>query len=62
MLREVAQSLACNCGATLVSGLMVVRFAAEALSDLRIALICMLRHFGREGDPGPFRVPKMWSC
>jgi len=62
MLREVAQSLACDCGATLVSGLIVVRFAAKALSDLRIALICMIQQFGRESDRGPFRVPKMWSC
>lgn len=62
MLREVAQSLACNCAATMVSGLIVIRFAAATSSDLRIALICMLQHFGSEGDPGPFRVPKMWSC
>jgi urease accessory protein len=62
MLREVAQSLACSCAATMVRGLIVIRLAAEASSDLRIALICMLQHFGREGDPGPFRVPKMWSC
>jgi urease accessory protein len=62
MLREVVRSLACNCAATLVSGLIVIRLAAEASSDLRIALICILQHFGREGDPGPFRVPKMWSC
>jgi urease accessory protein len=62
MLREVAQSLACQCAATIVSGLIVVRLAAEASSDLRIALICMLQHFGRDSDCGPFRVPKMWSC
>jgi urease accessory protein len=62
MLREVAQSLACNCVATMVNGLIVVRLAAEASSDLRASLICMLRHLGREGDPGPFRVPKMWLC
>ena len=62
MLREVAQSLACKCAATMVSGLIVIRLAAEDSSDLRIALICMLQHFDREGDPGPFRVPKMWSC
>jgi urease accessory protein len=62
MLREVTQSLVCKCAATLVSGLIVVRFAAETSSDLRIALICLLQHFGRDGDPGPFRVPKMWSC
>jgi urease accessory protein len=62
MLREVAQSLVCNCAATMVSGLIVIRLAAEVPSDLRIALICILQHFGHQGDPGPFRVPKMWSC
>jgi len=62
MLRDVAQSLTCHCAATMVSGLVVVRFAAEAPADLRTALICILQHFAREGDPGPFRVPKMWSC
>ena len=62
MLREVAQSLACNCAATMVSGLIVVRLAAEASPDLKVALICMLQQFGRESDPGPFRVPRMWSC
>lgn len=62
MLREIAQSLACNCAATIVNGLIVVRLAAEASFDLRLALICILQHFGREGDVGPFRVPKMWSC
>jgi urease accessory protein len=62
MLREVAQSLACQCAATIVSGLIIVRLAAAASSELRIALVCMLQHFGRDGDPGPFRVPKMWSC
>ena len=62
MLREAAQSLACSSAATMVSGLIVVRLAAETSSELRIALICLLRHFDRDGDGGPFRVPKMWSC
>ena len=62
MLREVAQSLTCNCAATMVSGLIVIRLAAAASSDMRVALICMLEQFGREADSGPFRVPKMWSC
>jgi urease accessory protein len=62
MLRDVTQSLACSFEATMVSGLIVVRLAAEASSDLRISLICMLQHLGREGDPRPFRVPKMWLC
>ena len=62
MLREAAQSLACSSAATMVSGLIVVRLAAETSSELRIALICLLRHFDRDGDGSPFRVPKMWSC
>jgi urease accessory protein len=62
MLRDIAQSLACACAATMVSGLIVVRLAAEASSDLRIALIYILQNFDYDGDPGPFRVPKMWSC
>ena len=61
MLRDLARSFACHCAATMVSGLIVVRLAAAASSDLRIALICLLQHFG-ESDPSPFRVPKMWSC
>jgi urease accessory protein len=62
MLREVTQSLACSSAATMVSGLIVVRLAATTSSELRIALICMLRHFGRDDGGDPFRVPKMWSC
>ncbi len=61
-LRDVAPSLGCQCASTLVSGLMVVRFAATASSDLRLALRSLLQLFGRELGPGPFRVPKMWSC
>jgi urease accessory protein len=61
MLRDLAQSLACHCGATIVNGLIIVRLAAAASSDLRVALVCLLQHFG-EGEVGPFRVPKMWSC
>jgi urease accessory protein len=62
ILRVLAPSLGCPCAATLVSGLMVVRFAATASSDLRLALRTVLQLFGRELGPGPFRVPKMWSC
>ena len=61
-LRDLATSLGCPCAATLVSGLMVVRFAAAASSDLRLALRAVLQVFDRELGPGPFRVPKMWSC
>jgi urease accessory protein len=62
ILRDLAPSLGCPCAATLVSGLMIVRFAARVSSDLRLALRTVLQLFGRELGPGPFRVPKMWSC
>ena len=62
ILRDLPPSLGCPCAATLVSGLMVVRFAATASSDLRLALRTVLQLFGRELGPGPFRVPKVWSC
>jgi urease accessory protein len=61
-LREIIPSLGCNCAATLVSGLIVVRFAAEESSDLKLALRSFLEQFGPELGSGPFRVPKMWSC
>ena len=60
--REVASSLDCPCAATSVAGLIVVRFAAGAALDLRLALRSFLEQFSRECGPGPFRVPKMWSC
>jgi urease accessory protein len=61
-LREIIPSLECNCAATLVSGLIVVRFAAKESSDLKLALRSFLEQFGPELGSGPFRVPKMWSC
>jgi urease accessory protein len=61
LLRDVAQSLLCHCAATMVNGLIIVRLAAAASSELRIALMCLLQHFGG-ADASPFRVPKMWSC
>ena len=62
LLREIIPSLGCNCAATLVSGLIVVRFAAKESSDLKLALRSFLQQFGSELGSGPFRVPKMWSC
>jgi urease accessory protein len=62
LLREIIASLGCNCAATSVSGLIVVRFAAEEPSDLKLALRRFLEQFGPELGSGPFRVPKMWSC
>ena len=62
LLREIIPSLGCNCAATLVSGLIVVRFAVKESSDLKLALRSFLQQFGPELGSGPFRVPKMWSC
>jgi urease accessory protein len=60
--RDIAPSLECDCAATSVGGLIVVRFAAKVSSDLRLALRGFLQQFSRELGPGPFRVPKMWLC
>jgi urease accessory protein len=62
VLREIASSLECQCAATAVGALIVVRLAAGACSDLRRGLRTLLEKFGQELGPGPFRVPKMWSC
>jgi urease accessory protein len=62
LLRDIAPSLECHCAATSVSGLIIVRFAAQASADLRPAVRCVLQQFSRELGPGPFGVPKMWSC
>ena len=61
-LRDISPSLECQCAATSVGGLIIVRFAAQLSSDLRLALRSFLQQFSRELGPGPFRVPKMWSC
>jgi len=61
-LREMIPSLGSNCAATLVSGLIVVRFAAKESFDLKLALRSFLQQFGPELGSGPFQVPKMWSC
>jgi urease accessory protein len=60
--RAIGPSLECDCATTSVAELMVVRFAARAASDLRSALRGFLERFSKEVSPGPFRVPKMWSC
>jgi len=60
--RGIATSLGCHCAATSVAGLVVVRFAAKISYELRVALRSFLQQFSREPNPGPFRVPKMWSC
>jgi urease accessory protein len=61
-LRDIAPSLTCHCAATSVGGLIIVRFAAAMPYELRLALRSFLRQFGQELGPGPFRVPKMWTC
>jgi urease accessory protein len=61
-LRDMAPSLGCHCAVTSVGGLIIARFAAEVSSDLGPALRTFLKQFSRELGPGPFRVPKMWSC
>jgi urease accessory protein len=62
LLRNIASSIGCHCAPTSVSGLIVVRFAAKDSFDLRITLRNFLQQFSEELGPGPFRVPKMWSC
>jgi urease accessory protein len=62
LMRDVAVSLQCQCAATSVSGLIIVRFAATMSYALKLALHDFLQQLGRELGPGPFRVPKMWSC
>jgi urease accessory protein len=61
-LRSWTSDSACQCAATCVAGLLVVRLAADAALDLRAALLEVLVRFGHEGGVGPFRAPKMWSC
>lgn len=61
-LRDWAASLECRAAATLVGGLLVLRVAATEPSTLRQGLRCVLREFDRAFGPGPFGVPKMWSC
>ena len=60
--REISSSLECDCATTSVAELMIVRFAAKASLQLRSALHTFLQRFSQDVSPGPFRVPKMWSC
>jgi urease accessory protein len=61
-IRSVAPSLPCLCAATQTNGVMIVRLAAPAALELRLALQRVLEQFRRDTRPGPFRVPRMWSC
>ena len=61
-LRESLLPLECDCGVTLVGGLVVARFAAKESAGLKVALRSFLSQLETELGPGPFRVPKMWAC
>ena len=60
--RDISSSLDCLCAATSVGGLIIVRLAAESSANLKLALRALIDQFGSQFGPGPFRVPKMWSC
>jgi urease accessory protein len=60
--RDSAAALHCECSATFVGGVVVIRLASRLSSGLRPALRSLLEDFGRAFGPGPFRVPKLWSC
>jgi urease accessory protein len=62
VLREIAASLECECAATIVGAIIIVRVAAAASADLKRGLRSLLDRFSLELGPGPFGVPKMWSC
>ncbi|WP_454630691.1 urease accessory protein UreD [Bradyrhizobium cenepequi] len=61
-LREIALSLDCQCAATIVGAVIIVRVAATDGAKLRRGLRSLLEQFGRELGAGPFGVPRMWSC
>lgn len=62
LIRDITPSFECCCAATQVNRVMIVRFAAEAAFELRLALQRVLHQFRQHSGPGPLRVPKMWSC
>jgi len=62
LIRAQAVSFDCQCGATLVGGMIVARLAARSSFELKGALRNVLQKLSEEHAPGPFRVPKMWSC
>jgi len=61
-VRQIAASLGCACGVTLVGAIIVIRVAAAAGADLKRGLRRFLDQLNRELGTGPFGVPKMWSC
>ena len=62
LIRAQSVSFDCQCGSTLVGGMVVARLAARSSFELKAALRSLLQGFGTGKTPGPFRVPKMWSC
>jgi urease accessory protein len=62
LFRAQAVSFDCQFGATLVGEMVVARLAARSSFELKAALHNLLQELGKELAPGPFRVPKMWSC
>ncbi|HEY1302042.1 MAG TPA: urease accessory protein UreD [Vicinamibacterales bacterium] len=61
-LRDSIVSLTCHAAATRVGGVIIARLAATAPSTLRAGLRTVLEQFDHAWRPGPFGVPKMWSC
>src|SRR5262245_14361310 len=61
-LRDSCALLGWRSAATVVGALIVVRVAAFEAATLRTGLRNVLDQFDRAFGPGPFRVPKMWSC
>jgi urease accessory protein len=61
-IRESTASADCYCAVSSVGGLIIARFAAKGSFALRRVVRSVLQKFGQELGPGPFRVPKMWSC
>jgi len=60
--RALLAELGCKVGATVLSGLLICRFAAEAASALRKAVIHFLQVFRMDlGGLSP-SLPRVWTC
>jgi len=62
LIRTQSVSFDCQCGASRVGGMVVARLAARSSFQLKAAMRNLLEELGKTLAPGPFRVPKMWSC
>jgi urease accessory protein len=62
LIRTQSVSFDCQCGASQVAGMVVARLAARSSFQLKAGLRNLLEELGKTLAPGPFRVPKMWSC